>query len=102
MRSSSERYNRRGRSLLDLIGRPQDLHAVGVGFVSLTEAFDIITTQNLSLALVLVASDQSPGSPAAAGITCRHINRSRLTGFLINAERTTDTDPHGRISGVRA
>ena len=84
MRSSSERCNRCGRSLLDLIGKPQDLHAVDVGFVSLTEALDISTTQNLSMALVLAASDQSPGSPAA-GITRRHINRSRLPGLLINA-----------------
>jgi putative DNA-invertase from lambdoid prophage Rac len=37
------RLDRRGRSPLDLIATLQELHAVGVGFVSLTEALDMTT-----------------------------------------------------------
>jgi Beta-lactamase/Resolvase, N terminal domain len=37
------RLDRWGRSLLDLIATLQELHAVGVGFVSLTEALDMTT-----------------------------------------------------------
>ena len=40
---AARRLDRWGRSLLDLIATLQELHAVGVGVVSLTEALDMTT-----------------------------------------------------------
>jgi DNA invertase Pin-like site-specific DNA recombinase len=47
------RLDRRGRSLLDLIGTLQELHTVGVGLVSLTEALDMTTPGGRALAGML-------------------------------------------------
>lgn len=47
------RLDRWGRSLLDLIGTLQELHTVGVGFVSLTEALDMTTPGGRALAGML-------------------------------------------------
>jgi putative DNA-invertase from lambdoid prophage Rac len=47
------RLDRWGRSLLDLIGTLQELYAVGVGFVSLTEALDMTTPGGRALAGML-------------------------------------------------
>ncbi len=47
------RLDRWGRSLLDLIATLQELHAVGVGFVSLTEALDMTTPGGRALAGML-------------------------------------------------
>lgn len=44
------RLDRWGRSLLDLIATLQELHAFGVGFVSLTEALDMTTPGGRALA----------------------------------------------------
>ena len=47
------RLDRLGRSLLDLNGSLQELHAIGVGFVSLTEALDMTTPGGRTLAGML-------------------------------------------------
>ena len=47
------RLDRWGRSLLDLIATLQELHAVGVGFVSLTEALDLTTPAGRAMAALL-------------------------------------------------
>jgi len=47
------RLDRWGRSLLDLIATLQELRAVGVGFVSLTEALDMTTAGGRALAGML-------------------------------------------------
>jgi len=47
------RLDRWGRSLLDLIGTLQELNALGVGFVSLTEALDLTTAGGRALAGML-------------------------------------------------
>ena len=47
------RLDRWGRSLLELIATPHELHAVGVGFVSLTEALDMTTPAGRALAGML-------------------------------------------------
>src|ERR1035438_6728956 len=44
------RLDRWGRSLLDLIGSLQELHELGVGFVSLSEALDLTTASGRALA----------------------------------------------------
>ena len=47
------RLDRWGRSLLDLIGTPQELNELGVGFVSLSEALDLTTASGRALAGML-------------------------------------------------
>jgi putative DNA-invertase from lambdoid prophage Rac len=83
------RLDRWGRSLLDLIGTLQELHAVGVGFVSLTEALDMTT----------------PGGRALAGMLAvfaefeRDILRDRVKAGIAQARK--EGRPHGRPPTVR-
>jgi putative DNA-invertase from lambdoid prophage Rac len=83
------RLDRWGRSLLDLIGTLQELHAVGVGFVSLTEALDMTT----------------PGGRALAGMLAvfaefeRDILRDRVRAGIAQARK--EGRPHGRPPTVR-
>ena len=78
------RLDRWGRSLLDLIGTLRELHAVGVGFVSLTEALDMTT----------------PGGRALAGMLAvfaefeRDILRDRVRAGIAQARK--EGRPHGR------
>src|ERR1039458_700069 len=81
------RLDRWGRSLLDLIGTLQELHAVGVGFVS-TEALDMTT----------------PGGRALAGMLAvfaefeRDILRDRVKAGIAQARK--EGRPHGRPLSV--
>jgi putative DNA-invertase from lambdoid prophage Rac len=83
------RLDRWGRSLLDLIGTLQELHAVGVGFVSLTEALDMTT----------------PGGRALAGMLAvfaefeRDILRDRVKAGIAQARK--EGRPHGRPPSAR-
>jgi putative DNA-invertase from lambdoid prophage Rac len=83
------RLDRWGRSLLDLIGTLQELHTVGVGFVSLTEALDMTT----------------PGGRALAGMLAvfaefeRDILRDRVKAGIAQARK--EGRPHGRPPTVR-
>ena len=83
------RLDRWGRSLLDLIGSLQELYAVGVGFVSLTEALDMTT----------------PGGRALAGMLAvfaefeRDILRYRVKAGIAQARK--EGRPHGRPPTVR-
>ena len=83
------RLDRRGRSLLDLIGTLQELHTVGVGFVSLTEALDMTT----------------PGGRALAGMLAvfaefeRDILRDRVKAGIAQARK--EGRPHGRPPSAR-
>ena len=83
------RLDRWGRSLLDLIATLQELHAVGVGFVSLTEALDMPT----------------PGGRALAGMLAvfaefeRDILRDRVKAGIAQARK--EGRPHGRPPTVR-
>jgi putative DNA-invertase from lambdoid prophage Rac len=78
------RLDRWGRSLLDLIGTLQELHTVGVGFVSLTEALDMTT----------------PGGRALAGMLAvfaefeRDILRDRVKAGIAQARK--EGRAHGR------
>ena len=82
------RLDRWGRSLLDLIGTLQELHTVGVGFVSLTEALDMTT----------------PGGRALAGMLAvfaefeRDILRDRVKAGIAQARK--EGRPHGRPATV--
>jgi len=82
------RLDRWGRSLLDLIGTLQELYAVGVGFVSLTEALDMTT----------------PGGRALAGMLAvfaefeRDILRDRVKAGIAQARK--EGRPHGRPATV--
>jgi putative DNA-invertase from lambdoid prophage Rac len=83
------RLDRWGRSLLVLIATLQELHAVGVGFVSLTEALDMTT----------------PGGRALAGMLAvfaefeRDILRDRVKAGIAQARK--EGRPHGRPPTVR-
>jgi len=83
------RLDRWGRSLLDLIGTLQELHAVGVGFVSLTEALDMTT----------------PGGRALAGMLAvfaefeRDILRDRVKAGIAQARK--EGRSHGRPPTVQ-
>ena len=82
------RLDRWGRSLLDLIGTLQELHTVGVGFVSLPEALDMTT----------------PGGRALAGMLAvfaefeRDILRDRVKAGIAQARK--EGRPHGRPATV--
>ena len=83
------RLDRWGRSLLDLIGTLRELHAVGVGFVSLTEALDMTT----------------PGGRALAGMLAvfaefeRDILSDRVKAGI--AQTRKEGRPHGRPSTMQ-
>jgi DNA invertase Pin-like site-specific DNA recombinase len=81
--------DRWGRSLLALIATLQELHAVGVGFVSLTEALDMTT----------------PGGRALAGMLAvfaefeRDILRDLVKAGIAQARK--EGRPHGRSPTVQ-
>jgi putative DNA-invertase from lambdoid prophage Rac len=78
------RLDRWGRSLADLVMTLQELSALGVGFVSLTEALDLTT----------------PGGRALAGLLAvfaefeREILRERVKAGIAQARK--EGKPHGR------
>jgi putative DNA-invertase from lambdoid prophage Rac len=78
------RLDRWGRSLADLVATLQELKALGVGFVSLTEALDLTT----------------PGGRAMAGLLAvfaefeREILRERVRAGIAQARK--EGRPHGR------
>ena len=82
------RLDRWGRSLLDLIGTLQELHAVGVGFVS-TEALDMTTPGGRALAGMLAVSAEFE----------RDILRGRVKAGIAQARK--EGRPHGRPPTVR-
>jgi putative DNA-invertase from lambdoid prophage Rac len=83
------RLDRWGRSLLDLIATLQELHAVGVGFVSLTEALDMTTPAGRGLAGMLAVFAEFE----------RDILRDRVKAGIAQARK--EGRPHGRPSTVR-
>jgi DNA invertase Pin-like site-specific DNA recombinase len=82
------RLDRRGRSLVDLVTTLQELVALKVGFVSLSEALDLTT----------------PSGPAFTGILAvfaefeRDILRDRVKAGIAQARK--DGRPHGRPTTV--
>jgi DNA invertase Pin-like site-specific DNA recombinase len=84
------RLDRWGRSLVDLMASLQELHSVGVGFVSLTEALDMTT----------------PGGRALAGMLAvfaefeRDILRDRVKAGIAQARK--EGRPHGRPPSARS
>jgi len=83
------RLDRWGRSLLDLIGTLQELNALGVGFVSLTEALDLTTAGGRALAGMLAVFAEFE----------RDILRDRVKAGIAQARR--DGKPHGRPRTVQ-
>ena len=83
------RLDRWGRSLLDLIATLQELHAVGVGFVSLTEALDMTTPGGRALAGMLAVFAQ---------FEC-DILRDRVKAGIAHARK--EGRPHGRPATVQ-
>jgi putative DNA-invertase from lambdoid prophage Rac len=83
------RLDRWGRSLLDLIGTLQELHSVGVGFVSLTEALDMTTSGGRALAGMLAVFAEFE----------RDILRDRVKAGIAQARR--EGRPHGRPPSAR-
>jgi DNA invertase Pin-like site-specific DNA recombinase len=84
------RLDRWGRSLLDLIATLQELHAVGVGFVSLTEALDMTTPGGRALAGMLavfaeferdILRDRVKAGIAQAGLLPCGITRQRYRPY---------------------
>lgn len=78
------RLDRWGRSLLDLIGTLQELGALGVGFVSLSEAFDMTTPSGRALAGMLAVFAEFE----------RDILRDRVKAGIAEARKAGK--PHGR------
>lgn len=78
------RLDRWGRSLLDLIATLQELYAVGVGFVSLTEALDMTTPAGRALAGMLAVFAEFE----------RDILRDRVKAGIAQARK--EGRPHGR------
>jgi len=83
------RLDRWGRSLLDLIGTLQELNALGVGFVSLTEALDLTTAGGRALAGMLAVFAEFE----------RDILRDRVKAGIAQARR--DGKPHGQPRTVQ-
>jgi putative DNA-invertase from lambdoid prophage Rac len=83
------RLDRWGRSLLDLIATLHELHAVGVGFVSLTEALDMTTPAGRALAGMLAVFAEFE----------RDILRDRVKAGI--AEARKEGRPHGRPPSVQ-
>lgn len=78
------RLDRWGRSLLDLIGTLQELTALGVGFVSLTEALDLTTPTGRAMAAMLAVFAEFE----------REILRERVKAGIAQARKAGK--PHGR------
>lgn len=97
------RLDRWGRSVSDLIGTIQDLTDIGVGFVSLNEAFDLTTPAGKALSGMLAvfaeferdilrervkagiaharSKGRRHGRPATASLRSGEIRRLKLKGF---------------------
>lgn len=82
------RLDRWGRSLLDLIGSLNELHTVGVGFVSLSEALDMTTPAGRALAGMLAVFAEFE----------RNILRERVRAGIAQARK--EGRPHGRPATV--
>lgn len=82
------RLDRWGRSLLDLIGSLNELHTVGVGFVSLSEALDMTTPAGRALAGMLAVFAEFE----------RDILRERVRAGIAQARK--EGRPHGRPATV--
>lgn len=78
------RLDRWGRSLADLAGTLTELSALGVGFVSLTEAIDLTTPTGRALAGLLAVFAEFE----------RELLRERIKAGIAHARRTGR--PHGR------
>ena len=79
------RLDRWGRSLLDLIGTLQELNALGVGFVSLSEALDMTTPSGRALAECWRCSLNSSATFCATESRLalrRHVLKANLTADL--------------------
>ena len=78
------RLDRWGRSLPDLFGTLQELTALGVGFVSLTEAMDLTTPMGRAMAAMLAVFAEFE----------REVLRERVKAGIANAR--AKGRPHGR------
>lgn len=83
------RLDRWGRSLLDLIGTLNELSALNVGFVSLTEALDMTTPSGRALAGMLAVFAEFE----------RDILRDRVKAGIAEARKAGK--PHGRPPTVQ-
>lgn len=83
------RLDRWGRSLLDLIGTLRELHDVGVGIVSLTEALDMTTPAGRALAAMLTVFVEFD----------RDILRGCVNAGIAQARK--EGRPHGRPSTMQ-
>jgi len=83
------RLDRWGRSLLDLIGTLQELSALKVGFVSLSEALDMTTPSGRALAGMLAVFAEFE----------RDILRDRVKAGIAEARKAGK--PHGRPPTVQ-
>ena len=71
------RLDRRGRSVADLVSSLQELIALGVGFISLTEALDLTTPTSRAMAGLLAVFAEFE----------REILRERVRAGLLHAHR---------------
>jgi putative DNA-invertase from lambdoid prophage Rac len=78
------RLDRWGRSLVDLVSTLQELNALDVGFVSLSEALDLTTPSGRALAGMLAVFAEFE----------RDILRDRLKAGI--AQARSESKPHGR------
>ena len=78
------RLDRWGRSLVDLVNTLQELNALDVGFVSLSEALDLTTPSGRALAVMLAVFAEFE----------RDILRDRVKAGIEQARK--DGKPHGR------
>lgn len=84
------RLDRWGRSLADLITSLQELNALGVGFVSLTEALDMTTPTGRAMAGLLAVFAEFE----------RDILRERVKAGIAQARQ--QGKPHGRPATTRS
>ena len=75
------RLDRWGRSVTDLLTTLQELHHLGVGFVSLTEALDLTTAAGRAMAgLLAIFAEFEPhlGSPDSGGLFLPGIDQANF------------------------
>lgn len=84
------RLDRWGRSVVDLLNTLQELQAIGVGFVSLSEALDFTTPSGRAMAGMLAVFAEFE----------REILRDRVKAGIADARRRGK--PHGRPATARA
>jgi len=82
------RLDRWGRSVVDLVHTLPELHALGVGFISLHEAWDVTTPTGRAMAGLLAIFAQFE----------REMLRERVTAGIAHARR--HGKPHGRPPSV--